>query len=106
MMAHKGGGTGTAADAASPSDHIVLNLGGVRFETLRSTLCKYDDSMLAAMFSGRHAKPLPIGKDGVCFLDRSPVLFAIILEYLRQGTVSYVRWVAERWRAEASRMGS
>lgn len=74
------------SDRARPSDHIVLNVGGVRFEMLRNTLTKYPDSMLAAMFSGRHAKPLPIDKDGVCFLDRSPMLFAVIVEYLRQST--------------------
>ena len=76
------------ADPVNPSDVIVIDVGGVRFKTLRSTLCKYDDSMLAAMFSGRHAKPLPVDKDGVYFLDRDPVLFGVILQYLRQGILA------------------
>ena len=33
---------------------VPINVGGHRFMTRRSTLCKYEDSMLAAMFSGRH----------------------------------------------------
>ena len=57
--------------------------------------------MLAAMFSGRHAKPLPIDKDGVYFLDRSPTLFAIILEYLRQGSFDHTHDRAIRMRASA-----
>ena len=76
---------GMRPDNVSFSDHIVLNVGGVRFETLRSTLCKYPDSMLAAKFSGRHAKALPLDKSGVPFLDRDPVLFAVTLQFLRQG---------------------
>ncbi len=33
---------------------VPLSVGGRRFLTRRSTLCKYEESMLAAMFSGRH----------------------------------------------------
>ena len=80
-----------ASPPISGSDHIVLNVGGVRFETLRSTLCKYNDSMLAAMFSGRHAKPLPMDQDGIYFLDRDPVLFRIVLLFLRQVVPSCAR---------------
>ncbi len=35
-------------------DIISLNVGGKTFSTTRKTLCVQPDSMLAAMFSGRH----------------------------------------------------
>ena len=37
------------------SSRVVLNVGGKRIETSRQTLCNAPESMLAAMFSGRHA---------------------------------------------------
>lgn len=53
--------------------------------TRLSTLTKYPDSMLAAMFSGRH----DIDKDeyGNYFLDSNGSLFGYILEYLRTSTL-------------------
>ena len=53
--------------------------------TRLSTLLKYSDSMLAAMFSGRHQ--IDKDKDGNFFLDSSGDIFAYILEYLRYGTI-------------------
>jgi hypothetical protein len=32
---------------------IDLNVGGQYFSTYKTTLCKYEDSMIATMFSGR-----------------------------------------------------
>ena len=43
-------------------DLVELNVGGRHFTTYQSTLCKYENSMLEAMFSGRH--PLKKDKDG------------------------------------------
>ena len=43
---------------------VPINVGGHRFMTRRSTLCKYEDSMLAAMFSGRHQ--LDKDRNGKC----------------------------------------
>ena len=40
---------------AKASDVIELSIGGERFVSVpRATLTQFDDSMLAAMFSGRH----------------------------------------------------
>lgn len=51
--------------------------------TRLSTLLKYSDSMLAAMFSGRHQ--IDQDKDGNYFLDSNGAVFTHILEYLRNG---------------------
>ncbi|OWF48096.1 BTB/POZ domain-containing protein KCTD7 [Mizuhopecten yessoensis] len=63
---------------------IPLNVGGVKYVTRLSTLCKYPDSMLAALFSGRHA----VDKDqnGNYFLDSNGSMFGYILEFLRNGS--------------------
>ena len=67
------------------SSRIKLNIGGKRFETSRGTLCMQPDSMLAAMFSGRHA--LTPDEDGSYFIDRDGKHFGHILNFLRQGTI-------------------
>ncbi|KAH9525736.1 BTB (POZ) domain-containing protein [Bulinus truncatus] len=64
---------------------IPLNVGGHLYMTRLSTLLKYSDSMLAAMFSGRHK--IDQDKDGKFFLDSNGAVFAYILEYLRYGTI-------------------
>jgi len=67
-------------------DEIVnINVGGGIFSTRLSTLRSEKDSMLAAMFSGRHN----IAKDklGNYFIDRSAKTFEPILDYLRTGEV-------------------
>ena len=47
------------------------------------TLLKDADSMLAAMFSGRH--PIRQENDGSIFIDRDGTHFRYILNYLRDG---------------------
>ena len=67
------------------SSRVVLNVGGKRIETSRQTLCNAQDSMLAAMFSGRHA--LTPDEDGSFFIDRDGKHFRHIVNYLRNGTI-------------------
>ncbi|XP_019614462.1 PREDICTED: BTB/POZ domain-containing protein KCTD6-like [Branchiostoma belcheri] len=62
---------------------VPLNVGGRRFSTFLSTLLRHEDSMLAAMFSGRHQ--VEKDKDGCYFIDRDGGAFAHILEFLRHG---------------------
>ncbi|CAF0984988.1 unnamed protein product [Rotaria sp. Silwood1] len=60
---------------------IDLNVGGCHYTTSLSTLRKYEDSMLAVMFSGRY--DLVRDEDGHIFIDRDGSNFGHILNYIR-----------------------
>ncbi|KPP61487.1 BTB/POZ domain-containing protein KCTD7-like [Scleropages formosus] len=62
---------------------ISLNVGGTHFTTCLSTLRRFEDTMLAAMFSGRHY--LPLDAEGRFFIDRDGTYFGDILNFLRSG---------------------
>ncbi|XP_017344408.1 BTB/POZ domain-containing protein KCTD7 [Ictalurus punctatus] len=62
---------------------IPLNVGGMYFTTRLSTLRRYEDTMLAAMFSGRHH--IPQDAEGRYFIDRDGAYFGDILNFLREG---------------------
>ena len=62
---------------------VKLNIGGKRFTTSLQTLTRDSNSMLAAMFSGRHE--LETTEDGSFFIDRDGTYFRFILNYLRNG---------------------
>jgi hypothetical protein len=66
---------------------IKLNVGGAHFETTLRLLRKFPDSLLGTMFSGRVGGYGLVRPDehGEYFLDRDPMLFALILHFLRQG---------------------
>jgi len=64
---------------------IILDVGGTRFSTSRSTLTKYPESMLGVMFSGRHDLEAMKCSDGSFFIDRDGTHFRHILSYLRDG---------------------
>lgn len=63
---------------------VRLNVGGKRFTTSLQTLTRDPNSMLAAMFSGRH-KVETSTDDGSFFIDRDGTYFRFILNYLRDG---------------------
>lgn len=63
-------------------DLITFNVGGVKFTTTKCTLTKGDTFFTAFLDSG-----VPPDDKGVYFLDRSPKLFGVVLEYLRSGTL-------------------
>lgn len=63
------------------SSRIQLDIGGHKYTTSLSTLRKDPNSMLAAMFSGRHN--LVTESDGSYFLDRDGTYFRYVLNYLR-----------------------
>ena len=71
---------------------IVLDVGGTRYTTSRSTLTKYPESMLGVMFSGRHDIEAMECSDGSFFIDRDGVRFKYILEYLREGEKAVKRF--------------
>ena len=64
---------------------VPVNVGGHRFMTRLSTLTKYQDCMLAAMFSGRHK--MDQDSEGYYFIDTDGTNFCHILEFLRHGTL-------------------
>ena len=68
---------------------VKLNVGGSKFETTLSTLTRYPDSMLGAMFSGRHE--VPPDEEGYVFIDRDGTHFRAILNFLRTGFVDQPR---------------
>ena len=53
---------------------VKLNVGGTVYKTTLDTLRKDRNSMLCAMFSGRHELK-PDGDDGAYFIDRDGKLF-------------------------------
>ena len=64
-------------------DLINLNVGGTKITTTRSTLCQVEDSLLAAMFSGRWEDNIKRDQDGAVFFDFNPQHFILVLDYLR-----------------------
>ncbi|XP_071317682.1 BTB/POZ domain-containing protein KCTD7 [Trachinotus anak] len=66
---------------------ISLNVGGMYFTTRLSTLRRYEDTMLAAMFSGRHY--IPRDAEGRYFIDRDGTYFGDILNFLREGELPH-----------------
>lgn len=55
---------------------VPLNVGGMFFTTRLSTLRRYEDTMLAAMFSGRHY--IPTDAEGRYFIDRDGTYFGYV----------------------------
>ena len=65
---------------------VTLNVGGHLITTTTATLTRFPDTMLGAMFSGRHA--LTYDKNGAYFIDRDGTHFREILNFLRGSTAS------------------
>jgi hypothetical protein len=63
------------------SDRVKFNVGGRIFETTRSTILKYPDSVLAKHI-GSMSQP---DAEGHYFIDRNADVFAAILDYYRSG---------------------
>lgn len=73
----------------SSNDQVVLNVGGARFTTSVTTLRNAPSpSLFSAMFSGRHCVSSD-SPDGSIFIDRDGKHFADILNFLRDGSLSY-----------------
>jgi len=69
-----------------PDEWVVLNVGGVRYETYASTLTKYSETMLWAMFKKRDQRfKVSRNAQGEYLIDRNGRCFEAVLEYLRSG---------------------
>eukprot|EP01006_Ploeotia_vitrea_P019987 TRINITY_DN52244_c0_g1_i2.p1 TRINITY_DN52244_c0_g1~~TRINITY_DN52244_c0_g1_i2.p1 ORF type:complete len:184 (-),score=3.56 TRINITY_DN52244_c0_g1_i2:576-1127(-) len=60
---------------------VTLNVGGALFKTSTSTLMSTDSFFSAMLRSGEWASD----SDGQYFIDRSPIVFPLILHHLRTG---------------------
>ena len=65
------------------SEIIHLNVGGTKYSMAKSTLQKYPQSTLGAIFTEN--VPLPKDEDGYYFIDRCGHIFQYILQFLRCG---------------------
>ncbi|CAG8563923.1 9228_t:CDS:2 [Ambispora gerdemannii] len=74
-------------DVADLDERIVLNVGGVKYETYRSTLTAYPDTLLGTMFAKRDKALFQQTNDNEYFIDRNGHAFYYILEFYRTGKV-------------------
>jgi hypothetical protein len=65
---------------------VKLNVGGHLFETTLDTLCKYPDSILGFLFSGKHE--LQRDANGYYFLHRDGKAFHLLLTWLQNYKLS------------------
>jgi len=79
----------SSAKSKDQSARVEVDVGGVRYFTTFATLCSCE-GMLRSMFSSRHT--VVWEPDGSVFIDRNGLLFAHVLEFLRNGS---------RWRPPA-----
>lgn len=71
---------------ASSSSIVRLNVGGKRFFTTRETLGSKGPCLLTALTDSDSKMNRIFDEKGCIFLDRSPELFAQVLQYLRGGS--------------------
>jgi hypothetical protein len=77
-----------AAVQPSSEERFKLNVGGVRFDTSRTTLTSVPESMLSTMFGARLDMLRRDPEDGSVFLDRDGERFGLVLDFLRDGGAS------------------
>eukprot|EP00979_Chaetoceros_neogracilis_P008513 scaffold1895_cov222-Chaetoceros_neogracile.AAC.4 len=81
------------------TDIIQLNVGGSQnIAVLRRTLTQFEDSVLAATFSGRWDDSMEKDRDGNIFIDQDFNNFQQLLGYLRMRMNSPSKQVPEKHR--------
>ncbi|CAG8615144.1 19241_t:CDS:2 [Gigaspora margarita] len=78
-----------AGKKIEPDDKIILNVGGVKYETFRSTLTAYPETLLGIMFADRNKEMLHPMNGNEFFFDRDGYLFRHILQYYRTGMIHW-----------------
>jgi len=71
----------SVADIQKFKPVVKVNVGGTKFTTSLTTLCRFPNTMIGTMYSGRHE--LVQDEDGYHFIDRDGTHFRYILNYLR-----------------------
>ena len=85
------------------SDIIQLNVGGqTNIAVHRRTLTQFQDSMLAAKFSGRWDDSMEHDRDGNIFIDQDPDNFFILINYLRLRMNNRSRQVPDKHMPKAT----
>ncbi|CAG8634073.1 8142_t:CDS:2 [Ambispora gerdemannii] len=69
------------------NERIILNVGGQKYETYRSTLTAYPNTFLGTMFAERNQALLHPSANNEYFFDRNGRAFHFILEYYRTGSI-------------------
>eukprot|EP01006_Ploeotia_vitrea_P008518 TRINITY_DN20389_c0_g1_i1.p1 TRINITY_DN20389_c0_g1~~TRINITY_DN20389_c0_g1_i1.p1 ORF type:complete len:307 (+),score=27.06 TRINITY_DN20389_c0_g1_i1:89-1009(+) len=73
------------SDVVNRQKKVSLDIGGTVFNTTEETLIKEKESFFSAMLRSGQWKPDQ--ETGQYFIDRSPQMFGILLDYLRGGKV-------------------
>lgn len=63
------------------------------FETYASTLSKFPNTLLGAMFNPRNEELLASQIENEFFFDRDPRAFEVILNYYRTGKLVVPSWI-------------
>eukprot|EP01032_Pedospumella_encystans_P010211 gene10211-11951_t len=71
----------SVADIQKFKPVVKVNVGGTKFTTSLTTLCRFPNTMIGTMYSGRHE--LVQDEEGYHFIDRDGTHFRYILNYLR-----------------------
>ncbi|CAG8764213.1 5629_t:CDS:2 [Gigaspora margarita] len=74
--------------AEDGEQRVILNVGGIKYETYRSTLAKYPETLLGTMFSSRNEALLHTTNGNEYFFDRNGDAFRYIMTFYRDGKIS------------------
>ncbi|CAG8526864.1 5061_t:CDS:2 [Cetraspora pellucida] len=67
---------------------IILNVGGIKYETYQSTLTAYPDTFLGTMFQKRNRSLLIPRNGNEYFFDRSGQIFHYVMQFYRTGKLN------------------
>ncbi|CAB4401356.1 hypothetical protein RhiirA5_497854 [Rhizophagus irregularis] len=71
--------------SSNEDERIILNVGGIKYETYKSTLAAYPNTFLGAMFQERNQQLRHPTNGNEYFFDRNGYAFRYILEFYRNG---------------------
>lgn len=86
-------------DCGVTDDRILLNVGGVKYLTLKSTFTSYPNTLLGALFNDRNSSFI-VPKSEL-FLDRNGKYFEHVLDFYRTGKAILPYNVDDREKIEA-----